>query len=839
MDTLFKLYRYLLFITAFIISVSGISQQSKPFLLKLDSTYRGTLQWEQSSDRNTWTELPGGGVPSLQVQPTNTTYYRAKVSEHGCSPVYSGEKAVFVDGNVTVGGKIITGKINLPVGSVINVTDLNVLSYLGEVHPNNDGSFEVLLEDSASENVLLVTNKNEEVVMLGHYVQPQREYIISAESSAMAMLIMHPFLKPVPVADKSSFANLYKSEPEFQQLVNQVAVLNKQGLNLFSNKNTDIIAKVKGLVTANFNKDRLRVGQSQKLAVDLINIFSSGTGSVTISSSATFGYNIRIYEKNGTAITSGNEIIPGSLIRESPLALEIFKYLIKLDQFGTRNNNKLDELEYDLKKDLGLLPGEYVVKVINGLANDLTKEDDLALYHNQYEIISLIFSNIASATFMVKDECLKNLIDALLKVFPPEKVRDAAKKGGVAFSNEIIFPFFLELGKAVENISNANCIVTTNKLLKKILKIVDIVDKLTPIVWFAAEWHLSPNTIKGCQLLDNNYKTSNCFVFEKLTTIKEAYYSCDTVEVKVRAVEDKDYYPHKGELVPFREFEWRTGGRSRLASTGATSAQGQTNLNGEASIKWIMSGEEQEDSLRAFLLLHNNEILPKAVFKTRTYKPQAYTIPSGDNKQIGTPGSPLPKPLTITIKDRLDNLPMKMERFKIEWKVVKGSGNISVTTSLSPFDSNFIWTLGPEQGEQIVEATVAYKDAACSNIEIEGSKITFTANEIYEKWFIRGYEELTFVDNILISKKTEEAKDGEYLLFKNDMTYDYFDPSTGICEGTFQLIDVNGIIEFIQMNGCGLDNTYEIETHTDQKFELYRREGTGTTFKEYYYYLYR
>lgn len=52
-------------------------------------SYQGTIQWQSSADMSTWTDLAGATTDTFCFNATLTTYYRARVVNGTCDPVYS------------------------------------------------------------------------------------------------------------------------------------------------------------------------------------------------------------------------------------------------------------------------------------------------------------------------------------------------------------------------------------------------------------------------------------------------------------------------------------------------------------------------------------------------------------------------------------------------------------------------------------------------------------------------------------------------------------------------------------------------------------------------------
>lgn len=57
--------------------------------LKVEVKARGAVQWEQSADSITWKDIPGEASPVLILRADQSSFYRARITESGCDPVYS------------------------------------------------------------------------------------------------------------------------------------------------------------------------------------------------------------------------------------------------------------------------------------------------------------------------------------------------------------------------------------------------------------------------------------------------------------------------------------------------------------------------------------------------------------------------------------------------------------------------------------------------------------------------------------------------------------------------------------------------------------------------------
>jgi hypothetical protein len=80
-------------------------------------------------------------------------FLSAKITEAGCSPVYSDVRAAYVDRIKTLTAKLINGKIT---STATDLTKLRVFSMIDSTNVKSDGSFDLLVADSTSEELLLV-----------------------------------------------------------------------------------------------------------------------------------------------------------------------------------------------------------------------------------------------------------------------------------------------------------------------------------------------------------------------------------------------------------------------------------------------------------------------------------------------------------------------------------------------------------------------------------------------------------------------------------------------------------------------------------------------------------
>jgi uncharacterized protein (TIGR02145 family) len=88
--------------------------------------FRGKLQWQRSLDGKTWNDLNGKTTPTVKVAQIDDGYYRAKILEATCNPVYS-------DTAIVVAKKAVNNLVTDP-GSISGITlvdrDNDIFTYV-------------------------------------------------------------------------------------------------------------------------------------------------------------------------------------------------------------------------------------------------------------------------------------------------------------------------------------------------------------------------------------------------------------------------------------------------------------------------------------------------------------------------------------------------------------------------------------------------------------------------------------------------------------------------------------------------------------------------------------
>jgi uncharacterized protein (TIGR02145 family) len=88
-------------------------------------SFRGNIQWQETSDSLTWNDIAGAIYQPYKIKVVTSKYYRAKVTEGTCRPVYSDIKKVNIglEATATSNGPICAGSQLILTGGPDGMTD--------------------------------------------------------------------------------------------------------------------------------------------------------------------------------------------------------------------------------------------------------------------------------------------------------------------------------------------------------------------------------------------------------------------------------------------------------------------------------------------------------------------------------------------------------------------------------------------------------------------------------------------------------------------------------------------------------------------------------------------
>lgn len=135
--------------------------------------------------------------------------------------------------------RLSNGSVSIENG---NTSNLSVASLIDESSLSN-GSFSVEVFDNNSPQLLMVTNNNDDVVMLYKGVIPENGNIeINAHSTATAILTFHPALAEIKGANYQEMVNVFTSASSFPAFLSEVENSIAQNKAIYDTTNTNLIS---------------------------------------------------------------------------------------------------------------------------------------------------------------------------------------------------------------------------------------------------------------------------------------------------------------------------------------------------------------------------------------------------------------------------------------------------------------------------------------------------------------------------------------------------------------------------------------------------------------------
>lgn len=135
--------------------------------------------------------------------------------------------------------RLSNGSVSIENG---NTSNLSVASLIDESSLSN-GSFSVEVFDNDLPQLLMVTNNNDDVVMLYKGVIPENGNIeINAHSTATAILTFHPALAEIKGANYQEMVNVFTSASSFPAFLSEVENSIAQNKAIYDTTNTNLIS---------------------------------------------------------------------------------------------------------------------------------------------------------------------------------------------------------------------------------------------------------------------------------------------------------------------------------------------------------------------------------------------------------------------------------------------------------------------------------------------------------------------------------------------------------------------------------------------------------------------
>ena len=184
-------------------------------------------------------------------------------------------------------------------------------------------------------------------------------------------------------------------------------------------------------------------------------------------------------------------------------------------------------------------------------------------------------------------------------------------------------------------------------------------------------------------------------------------------------------------------FTWATI-TGRFAPNDELNSSGKTSWrNGEASIKWILSCNEEPQAVTVAVPGIDFSVY-KDFFETKTHVPRLSIVQIEGDNQEGEGGKVLPNPISFLIKD-LDDKTLapfvKLNRFEFVWELLVDESWVELpaegkdiwNSSVNPvpgFQISKNWKIRDGEGQQKIRVTI--KDKCGKDWKIAGNPVVFT-----------------------------------------------------------------------------------------------------------------
>lgn len=130
--------------------------------------------------------------------------------------------------------KVVSGKVEVPSGSPLSPSDLEVYSIADSARVNGKGSFSLRMPKDLPQVVFVKDTPTQNIVLLGYQV-PGNRLVIDAESTALALVMTHPLFMHTTAGQRREIAQRTMTLPGFSQLASDIEnLLISDPHNLFS-----------------------------------------------------------------------------------------------------------------------------------------------------------------------------------------------------------------------------------------------------------------------------------------------------------------------------------------------------------------------------------------------------------------------------------------------------------------------------------------------------------------------------------------------------------------------------------------------------------------------------
>jgi hypothetical protein len=711
----------------------------------------------------------------------------------------------------------VAGRIVLPQGSKLDTTGMEVLTAIGSTRPSKAGTFAI--DTTSQTSTTLLMNQAGEVLLMGYNYPGQPQSNLSAESTALALLMNTPIAHTLTLPARQEMIRKITTLPAFGKLVQQITLALQAGRPVTDTTNTALITALAEVFKQATN---LRLGATQELAQSHsysvpITIKTVNAELLLQNNKVAHTYVAGIYrdEKNIAYHTiNGAPRFAASL---SDAAMAVYG-----DGYGIP-----EPVLYSMS-----VKGEYRIKIRSGKpgADDDSAESKRARRENVYFYLANLV--LTHAPLPANSKCSVQLAVKVSR-FVKDVVDKNEARLASANSPTILAGLLLDISSGCfDNLGEVleSC---TGSISEDTFKFLDGVGKVLRPLNVASKIMTAANIIPHTNdLFQAVSAIDTCF-----QVVDQKTFKCGeeiTYLVKPGAGNEQEAEPGKplpkalevlvtyedGKPARQTEVFWEVKEGDGKVSAGST----VTSNAGTAQITWTL-GKEGPQKLEAYV--NKKKESKSALFTATAYKSTPYKLAiQGGSNQQGQPNTALNSILSVIATDSRG---APTPGVKVQWRVFAGGGKVllSETTTDEKGIATNGWQLGPS-GDQKVEAIARKADGNY----LLGAPLYFTATIQKGKLaeLIIGKWKAVRFWGVREGVPYDDFEDG-YLIFRNDGT------GVDIVSGNESKFQYR-IDEASSQLSAKYDNdpkwdTFDIKELTIDKFIFYGKYSSGYEYSEF------
>ena len=717
---------------------------------------------------------------------------------------------------VTVQKHQVSGKIILPADTKIDTIGLEVLTAVSGVTPVNSA---YVIDTSGKTSTTLLINKAGDVVLMGYNYPGQRDSNLSAESTALTLLMNTLTLRSLSEAGKLEAIGKIKADPNYKTLANEISGSLTAGKAITDTTNTKLITALSSLFK---HSTGLRVTETSDNSEPII-ITKANTTLLLQNNRVAHTYEAGVYKDDkpvGLKYVIGGRTLFATSLTEA--AQGVFG-----DGYGIP-----EPVLITLPSD-----GEYQLRIRSGKPgeDDGSIESKMARSHNVHPFLMGILKEIVP----FPDGCNVAVMQAI-----PAMITSLIQKREIALSNAsssnvfgaIAFDITGEaLGSAEDIFENCGGDSETIKFLKGMGRTFSLIVMATKVMAGANitahvyDLFHAVSAINTCYQV-KELKTYACgedlnYLIQIVSgNTQKGEFGKPLANSLVVKMTDKG-----GKAVDKADVIWTVNTGEGSLST----LKSITNAQGLAEVKWTLGAKALTQEVTASV--NEDDKVKKAAFSATAIPgvPTKVEIVSGNN-QSAEPAKAVSAPLIIKVTDQFGNPVLKVQ---VDWQVKQGGGSFLFTNNTTNDEgtASANWILG-QSGGQAVDVVVKNKDGNY----LAGAPLRFIASVgetklsdlILGKWKLvresgkKCYGVMNpFFDKVMTDEQyyLEFRKIGNQGTGTNDPRYHY-DLTWGF---RYQINEEKSLITFsnappVEVNA----DVFKILELNNQKF-IYRRESYG------------